>query len=253
MAGCILSYAVYRELYLGKKDWKSAVLYILPLCFHLGILPLYAFRVIVRFFRRERVSWIVAILIAYVAIMYSGSLFSFLPFSLYNYVMKARSFFNGELEWGQYVFTSRFYTILRILFDITFVLVIIFLFDIIRAVKADDRDGSQKSHILFLYFIMQIAFFSIVSNLIVSEAFWRYGTLLFFFVPIILVYAKRYLSYNKHITLSVVMGILGLGITLMHIAMVAKNSILPVDSFIETASGFNIIKLLINDIKAMMG
>lgn len=150
MAGCILTYAVYRELYLGIKDGVGIVLYLLPLCFHLGILPLYAFRIVVRFFSKSKILWFLAIAMAYLMIMYSGDFLSFLPFSVMNYILKARAFFNGESEWGRYVFESRFYIILRMIFNIAFLAIIILTIKLTKNKKLCDECKNFKGKRLFL-------------------------------------------------------------------------------------------------------
>lgn len=253
MAGCICLYAVYRELYLGKKDWLSAALYMLPLCFHLGILPLYAFRVFARWFSKSRIWWFFSIAFAYVMIMYSGSLFSFLPFSIMNYIEKARLFFAGGSAWGQYVFESRFYILLRIMFDAAFVVISMILMLLMKSRRFRSDVKKTKGSLFFFSFLMQLAFFSLITNLIVSEAFWRFGTLLFFFVPFLLAYAREYLSCSVYRIFQYSMMGLGFIITAMHMAMVVKNSILPYGGFIQSAKSFHFIAVLIHGLRTAAG
>ncbi len=253
MAGCILIYAIYHELYLGKKDGIGIVLYLLPLCFHLGILPLYAFRIIVKCFSKRKILWFLAIALAYLTIMYSGDFFSFLPYSVVNYIFKARAFFNGESEWGKYVFESRFYIILRMIFNIAFLAIINLTIKLTKNKKLNNDCKGAKGKRLFLYFVMEMGFFGLLTNFIVSEAFWRYGTLLFFFIPFILIYARVYLSFSLYKIYKYIFILVGLGITLMQIAMVLHNDIFPFADFFATAKTFNMVAVLYHDIKAFLG
>lgn len=252
MAGCILLYATYRELYVGKRDVKTVVLYFLPLCFHLGILPLYAFRIIVVLFTKAKILWFSGIVVAYLLIMYSGDFFSFLPYALMNYILKGRAFFGGESDWGNFVFHNKFYLLLRMLFDITFVLIILLATSLIKSVKVYHNGKQIKRKTLFLNYILEMAYFCLLTNFIVSEAFWRYGTLLFFLIPFLVTYAKSYLKRGTYRTFKSCFLVLGIGITMMHIVMVLHNDIMPFSSFFVTASRFNFVKLFIEDFIAFV-
>lgn len=248
MAGAILIYAVYRELYVGKKNICTAILYILPLCFHLGILPLYAFRMVVKIFSKFKCLWLPTVIITYVLIMYSGTFFSFLPYALYNYIEKARIFFAGGSEWGQYVFSgSLFYILLRVFFDITFILLFFLLNGLEKNKTLCEESKKSKGKKHFLNFIMQLIYFSFITNFIVSDAFWRYGTLLFILIPMLLFYAQRYFSHLKYRLFQACIGGLGLIIFSMHGAMVIKNNILPYIPFFKTAFNFNMIHIIFRD------
>ena len=100
---------------------------------------------------------------------------------------------------------------------------------------------------------MEMGFFGVLTNFIVSEAFWRYGTLLFFFIPFIIIYAKVYLSFSLYKVYKYGFILAGLGITLMHIAMVLHNGILLYDNFWTTAKSFNFVIVLYHSIKNFLG
>lgn len=249
MAGCILVYAIYRELYRGKRDAWSAILYILPLCFHLAILPLYAFRFFSKFFLRNKCIWFSAIAMAYIMIMFSGNLISFLPFFMSNYIMKARSFFRGESDWGQYVFFhSFFYRTLRVVFNMVFAVITFMISKILKSTKHCKDKTISKGKRLFFSFILQLVYFSFITNLIVSEAFWRFGTLLFFMVPMALIYAKEYMTYGTYHCCKYALAGLGMIIFIMHIAMIVKNNFFVFDDFIGYAKGLNIFHVILKDL-----
>lgn len=253
MAGVILVYAVYRELYLGKKDIYTMILYIVPLCFHLGILPLYAFRIFAKYFSQFKLLWFPAVIIAYVLIMYSGTYFSFLPYAFYNYIEKARIFFAGGSEWGRFVFSeSFFYILLRLVFDITFTVLFFLLNKLEKNKDLCEKMKRNKGKKYFLNFIMQMVYFSFVTNFIVSDAFWRFGTLLFILIPMILFYAEKYLSNMKYRLYQICIGGLGIIVFAMHGAMVIKNEILLYLPFLKSAFSFNVIYIILQDIKEIL-
>lgn len=252
MAGCILIYAVYREVYLRKKDGWSILLYILPLCFHVAVLPLYAFRILANFFLKHKLGWLAAIAFAYVMIMYGGSFFSSFPYAITNYIAKAQIYFSGGSAWGRFVYTNRFYVILRVVFDVTFIVIALLIIKLSKNKAFCDDTQINRGKRLFLSFTLQLTFFSLITNLIVADAFWRYGTLLFFIVPALLVYARYYFPFKTYQAFKYAFLGLGTVICLMHIAMVVRNNILIYDNFIQNVKSISAIRILIKDIFPML-
>lgn len=196
-AFCIIVYAVFRDVYLNKKDFLTVILYVAPCFMHATAILLVLFRFIVSI--TGKIKWILLVLVVtmkilveYLLVWFSALGGSNILFELIkSMLIKGNRYYNNyDSAWAMAAYNSGSMMLMKLIVVIMCVIITLFLFKVTRT----DRNGmlqgfffdqvKKRTKFIDYLFLIDIMGFACVP--MHMPEYWRFHVIIILFNGVIL-------------------------------------------------------------------
>lgn len=188
----IIVYAVFRDVYLKKRDVFSIILYVAPCFLHASAILLVLFRLITSI--TSKMKWLLLVVVVIMKMLVENLSRIFASFGganilfqlIGNMLNKGNRYYNNyDSAWAISVYNSGSMRLMKILIIIECVIITVFLFRFTKKAKTDTLQTSQRSQILsrvrFIDYLFLIDIMGFACVPMHMPEYWRFFVLIILF------------------------------------------------------------------------